>query len=119
MIKLITLMRRKSTFSREEFHTHWLECHADFGRRIKPMRRYVQYHCLSDDPVLEVMHQAVISSVEPFDGAAVGWFDSAEAMQATMEKDPNAAVSLEDMELFVDLTRTVPSVTQEKVIVEP
>jgi hypothetical protein len=119
MIKLITVMRRPSQFSLDEFQSHWLEYHSHLGRRIKPMRRYVQYHTLANDPTGKVMPQAIMSTLEPFDGAAVGWFDSGEAMQSAMEKDTDTAAGLEDMKLFIDLSRTVPSVTQEQVIVEP
>jgi len=119
MVKLITLIRRPALYSQEEFHAHWLEYHAQLGRHIRPMRRYVQYHTLADDPCRTVMDQAGQSQEEPFDGAAVGWFDSAEAMQADMKDNPNTLAALEDMAFLIDPTRTVPTLTEEKVIIEP
>jgi len=119
MVKLITLVRRPAPYSLEEFQAHWLEYHAQLGRRIRPMRRYVQYHTLADDPCRKVMAQAGQSQEEPFDGAAVGWFDSAEAMQANMQDNPDTLAGLEDMAFLIDLTRTVPTLTEEKVIIEP
>ena len=50
-------------------------CYCDW------IRRYVQYHVLQDDPIREAMAQAGVSKVEPFDGVAIAWFDSLEAMR--------------------------------------
>jgi hypothetical protein len=65
VIKLIYCLRRLPELSLEEFQGHWLEHHADLGRRLKGVRRYVQYHTLANDPIREAMAQAGSSTVDP------------------------------------------------------
>src|SRR5690348_12433346 len=91
MLKMIYCLRRVKSLSLEEFQGHWLEFHSQFGKRLKSLRRYVQYHALANDPIREAMAQAGASHVETYDGLAIGWFDSREAMQAEMDNATVAA----------------------------
>ncbi len=119
MIKLVYCLRRLPHLSLQEFQGHWLEHHSQFGRSLKPVRRYVQYHTLANDPIREAMAQAGASAVESYDGIAIAWWDSVDAMRAEMEKNSTVAAALEDEKLFIDHSRSVACLAQEQVIVEP
>jgi hypothetical protein len=119
MVKVIAFLRRPVSCSLEDFQTHWLEYHAQLLCRIRAMRRYVQYHTLADDPALGAMPQAALSQEEPFDGAAAAWYDSVGALQTQRQNDPDTATAIEDMAFFTDLSRTVSTLTEERVIIEP
>ena len=118
MLKMIYCIRRIPSLSLEEFQAHWLEYHSQFGRRLKSLRRYVQYHALANDPIREAMAQAGASHVEAYDGLAVSWWDSLEAMQGEM-KDATVAAALADEKHFIDHSRSVALIADERVVVEP
>jgi uncharacterized protein (TIGR02118 family) len=119
MLKLVYLLRRKPGLSLEEFQAHWLERHATFGRSNPAVRRYVQYHALANDPIREALAQAGDgATAESYDGVAIAWWDSLDAMRAAMQGDEVAA-ALEDEKHFIDHGRSVAVLTDEHVIVEP
>ena len=119
MTKLIYCIRRRPHLSLEEFQAHWREHHSQFGKRVKTIRRYVQYHTLANDPIREAMAQAGVSKVETYDGIAIAWFDSMEALQEEMKHNSVVAEALEDEQHFIDHSRSVATITEEKVVVEP
>ena len=86
MIKLLYCLRRRSQLTPREFHEHWLEHHARFGRLTPQVRRLVQYHTLLEDPIREALAQASASDtvVEPYDGMAVVWFESPQTLAESM-----------------------------------
>jgi len=118
MVKLIYCLRRLPHLSLSEFQSHWLESHARFGRDNPVIRRYVQYHGLPDDPVMEAMQQAEGTSVEPFDGVAVSWWDDADSLRTEMA-GRRVAAALEDEQHFIDHSRSSACLTTERVIFEP
>ena len=81
MVKLIQCLYRLPYLSQEEFHEHWLECHAPLVHSVRPIRMYIQYHTVESDP----MGRPALSSTEPFDGIAAVWWDSLEALKTEME----------------------------------
>lgn len=119
MIKLIYCLRRLKSLSLEEFQQHWLEHHSQFGRSLKNLRRYVQYHTLANDPIREAMAQAGVTTLDPYDGVAIAWWDNLESMGLEMEKNAGVAAALEDEKLFIDHSRSVALLADEKVVVEP
>jgi hypothetical protein len=119
MIKLIYCLHRLSHLSLEEFQGHWLEHHSQFGRRPSGIRRYVQYHTLANDPIREAMLQAGASSVEPYDGVAIAWWDDLDALRTDMTEGAHVAEALEDEKYFIDHDRSVALLSREQVIVEP
>ena len=119
MIKLIYCLRRLPNLSLEEFQAHWLEHHSQFGRRVEGIRRYVQYHTLANDPIREAMVQAGVSSVDPFDGVAIAWWDDLDALRTDMTEGAHVAEALEDEKYFIDHHRSAAFLTREQVIVEP
>ena len=119
MTKLIYCLRRRPHLSLDEFQAHWREHHAQFGPRVKSIRRYVQYHTLANDPIREAMAQAGASSVDTYDGISIAWFDSMDALRLEMQSNPVVAAALEDEKHFIDHSRSTACITDEKVVVEP
>ncbi|MBI3950219.1 MAG: EthD domain-containing protein [Acidobacteria bacterium] len=119
MIKLINCLRRLPHLSLEEFQAHWLEYHSQFGRRLKLIRRNVQYHTLAHDPIREALAEASESGIEPYDGFVITWWDSLDDIKTELENNPNVAAAREDEKLFVDHNRSVHCLAQEQVIIEP
>lgn len=119
MIKQIRCLRRLPSLSMEEFHAHWLEHHAKLLVGNRPIRRYVQYHRLANDPVYEAMSQAEGATVEPYDGASIIWWDDHAAMAKDLASAPEVAAAAEDEKYFLDVSRSVACLTEERVIVEP
>jgi len=114
MIKLIRCLHRLPHLTLEEFHAHWLEHHAQLVRRVKGIRSYVQYDTLYNNP----MERPELSSAQPFDGFGAACWDSLDAYQTEMEKGSDFKAVLEDEKLFVDHTRSITCLTQERIIVE-
>ena len=119
MIKLIYCLRRLPNLSLEEFQAHWLEHHSQFGRRVEGIRRYVQYHTLANDPIREAMLQAGVSSVDPYDGVAIAWWDDLDVLRTDMTEGTHVTDALEDEKYFIDHLRSTAFLTREQVIVEP
>jgi uncharacterized protein (TIGR02118 family) len=121
-IKIVFCLRRKEGISREEFRRYWLEEHAP---RVKGhaaaigMRRYVQSHAL-DTPLNDAVTGAR-GAPEAYDGVMEGWWDSEEALLATLSSPEAQAAGrdlLEDEARFIDLARSPIFFTREHVIFE-
>jgi uncharacterized protein (TIGR02118 family) len=121
-LKIVFCLRRKEGISREEFQRYWLEEHAP---RVKGhaaaigMRRYVQSHTL-DTPLNDAVAGAR-GAPEPYDGVMEGWWDSEEALLATLSSPEAQAAGrdlLEDEARFIDLARSPIFFTCEHVIFE-
>ena len=90
MYKRIGLVQRKKTLSREQFEVHWLTKHAELCKKLPNMRRYA------------------VNLVEPgrfphfpYDGFSELWFDSEEALNASLES-PEGRALLADLPNFVE-----------------
>ena len=114
MIKLIQCLYRLPHLSQEEFHEHWLECHAPLVHSVRRIRMCIQYHTFESDP----MGRPALGSTEPFDGIAAVWWDSLEALKAEMESGAAYQAVLEDEKLFIDHSRSITCLTEERVPVE-
>ncbi len=109
MIKIIYCITRKQGMSVEEFQRYWWETHRSIAARIPGVRRYVQCHTLpqlygGDSP-------------PPYDGAAELWFDDQEAFQAILGS-PELQTAREDERNFIDHSRSILIITEEKTVVE-
>ena len=122
MIKLVYCLRRLPELSREEFQRYWRETHGPLVReraQVLGIKRYVQVHTL-DSPLNEALARSRESTVEPFDGVAELWWDSAEALgaaTATPEGREAAQELLEDERRFIDFGRSVIFIAQERPVV--
>lgn len=119
MIKLVTCLRRLPSLSLEEFSDHWRDHHAKLLVGNRPIRRYVQYHRIENDPVYEAMSQAEGATVEPYDGASIIWWDDVQTMEDDLANSPEVTAAAEDEKYFIDVGRSVACLTEERVIVEP
>ena len=122
MIKLVFCLRRLPALSVSQFQRYWFDSHAELVRRHADalrIRRYTQSHTFPDarlSPVGDVRG----GRVDPFDGVAELWWDSAEdlleAMTTTEGLDAGRAL-LEDERTFIDLPNSPLFFTEEHVIV--
>ena len=119
MLKLIHCLRRAPGLSMEEFQAHWLEHHARLLVGNRPIRRYVQYHRLANDPIYEAMMQAEGATAEPYDGVSILWWDDHRAMAEDLTASPEVTAAREDEKYFVDPAGSLACLTEERVIIEP
>ena len=82
MIRLIFVLRRKPSMSREDFQKYWYETHAPLVAKHATtlgILRYLQDHTL-DDPMNEQMAQARGGMEPPYDGVAELWWTTRQAL---------------------------------------
>lgn len=113
MIKVISCLRRLPSLSAEEFQQHWQEYHSALMLRIPQLREYVIYPTLGNNP----MSRKKIGGDTPFDGFAVCYWDSLDALRSVMASPEYAAVA-NDFQYFLDRTRSFTCLVDEKVIVD-
>ena len=111
MVKVIALLKRKQGMTREDFTRYWREKHGPLVARVFPgVRRYVQNHAAR-----------LPGRGEPqIDGVAELWFDSLESWRTAADfiQGDQGKVIREDEEKFLDRSRMVSFVAEEKVIKE-
>lgn len=90
MYKRIGLVQRKKTLTREQFETHWLTKHAELCMKLPNMRRYS----------VNLVDPGRFPHF-PWDGFSELWFDSEEALQASLES-PEGRTLLADLPNFVE-----------------
>ncbi len=109
MVKFIGMLKRKAGMTMEEFSEHWYENHAPLVLKLVPgVQRYVQNHVVR-----------LPGGGEPrFDGTLEIWFDGLESWRKTQEWyfSDDGKVLRNDEERFIDLSKSVFVVTEERVI---
>jgi len=85
VIKTVTLLKRRSDLTSEEFHRHWREVHAPLVLALPGVRRYVQGR--------------VLGAAE-FDGVAEVYYDDAAGIETALGS-PEYAELLADEENFM------------------
>ena len=122
MVKLVYCVRRLQHLSREEFQRYWREIHGPLvGSHAGPLRirRYVQVHTL-DSPINDALRESK-GTIEPYDGVAELWWDSAEDLvtaAASPEGRKAAQALLEDERRFIDLQGSAVWIGEEHPVVE-
>lgn len=75
MLKYLSILRKKPSWTDHEFRHHWKNVHGVLIAQLPGLVKYVQYH----------VHSAVLPGVEqvdePIQGIAEMWFESEEALQ--------------------------------------
>jgi uncharacterized protein (TIGR02118 family) len=84
MIRRLSLVRKRSELSREEFLERWTGEHVEIARRLPGLRGYVIHVLDGDEP--------------PYDGIAITTFDSREDAERAFA-DPELHVELSDDEI--------------------
>ncbi len=107
-IKSITLMTRKDGMAIDAFRAYWLDVHGPSCAAVPAVLRYVQ----------NATRRSIYDSGRrpAFDGAAMTWFDSLDALRAAAPT-PEFARLREDVERFVAQDRSPTVLTQEHLIV--
>ena len=116
MIKIVYCLRRKREMSREEFQKYWIETHAEVGKNIPGVKRYVQAHTLSGEMAEMMAAGHPAGKAEPFDGVAELWFEEDDLMKLPGAEGSLAA--MQDETNFIDFERSVIFLTKEHVIVD-
>ena len=109
MIKVITLLKRKPGLLLDEFYKYWLKQHSKLAVKDHPeVIKYIQNHGL-----------ILLEGDQEYDGIAetywpdMGTFQKAVDEMQTTEKGQN---HIADLDKFVDLSKMVSIVTEEKII---
>jgi uncharacterized protein (TIGR02118 family) len=71
-IKNVEFVTRRPDLSIEAFQRHWREVHGPIAAAIPVIKRYVQSHAVAE---------TYARRPPPYDGIAVTWFDSTDAMR--------------------------------------
>ena len=90
MYKRIGLVQRKKTLTREQFLAHWLTTHAELCKKLPNLRRYS----------VNLLEPGRFPNF-PYDGFSELWFDSEQALQASLES-PEGRTLLADLTNFVE-----------------
>ncbi len=91
MLKLVSVLNRRTDLAVEAFQDHWLNNHAALVARLPGLRRYVQSHTLLSG----------YRKGEPAaDGIAELWFDDSDALRA-LEGTAELAAVREDEARFI------------------
>ena len=107
-VKSVDFLVRKAGLPVEEFQRHWLMVHGPIAAAIPALRRYVQSHTRRG------AYEA--GRVPAYDGAAIGWYDSADAFRAAAAGAEYARVAT-DGPSFLAMDRVRSILTREHVIV--
>ncbi len=109
MVKIIVMLKRKSSMTMEEFSQYWYEEHGPLALRIMPgLRKYTQNHAVR-----------LTDSEEPrFDGIAELWFDDLESRHKFLGWywGDEGKVLRDDEEKFIDRSKMFGSIVDERVI---
>ena len=109
MIKSVTLLKKKTGLTDEEFHRHWKEIHGPLAARAIPgLRNYRQNHSLEFARVKN-----------DFDGFSEIWFDNLEALEEYFlwRQTDEAQVLVDDENSFLDWSQSIRCVVDEYVVV--
>jgi uncharacterized protein (TIGR02118 family) len=109
MVKLITIVKRKSGITRNEFIQHWQQVHARMAIEDKSfwnrVRKYVQNYVTSADG----QHAA-------WDGVVELWFDSQGELDAAFAGQETKNGLIADLDNFIDQASMISVVTEENVL---
>jgi uncharacterized protein (TIGR02118 family) len=122
MVKMVFVLRRIPSLSREEFQSYWRENHGPLAQEKLPAmrcKRYVQVHTL-DTPFNELVKASRGSEIEIYDGVAELWFESIEDLNEALQTEEGQQASLElleDEKKFIDLAQSAMWFAEEHAFV--
>src|SRR5256885_15784326 len=82
MIKVVVLLRRSESWTRERFHRWWLDEHVPYAKKLPGLRKY---------RVCLVTGSTTHEGREPWDGIAELWFDDRAALDAAWSSEVGVA----------------------------
>jgi hypothetical protein len=102
-IVLAMALTRKPDSSHEDFVRHWSTTHADLGRQVPGSEGYRQLHL---DPELTARAGDALGFGGPdFDGVALAYYSSRDAVLAILANAEVTETLLEDERRFIDHSR--------------
>lgn len=123
MVKLVFVNYRRADLTPEEFQRHWLEVHAPLVCGMQDaigIRRYVQNHPLPPEALAKYASARGMDPEDMPDGITEAWWDSAEDMDAAFASEEGqqaAQLMLEDERKFVDSTRSLVILSEQRTII--
>jgi uncharacterized protein (TIGR02118 family) len=123
VVTLVFVLRRRPELSEDDFHRYWRDQHAPLVRKHADalgIRRYSQLHT-ADTPFTEAIRASRGCEPSDYDGVALVWFDSLDALGAAAsspEGQAAGAALLEDERRFLDLERCLIWLTDDHPVVE-
>ena len=78
MIKVVVLLRRPQSWTRERFHRWWLDEHVPYAKILPDLKKY---------RVCLVTGSTSHEGREPWDGIAELWFENRAALDAAWSSD--------------------------------
>ena len=91
MIKLLSILQRKSDLDVDSFQHHWRGQHAEIVSRLPGLRRYIQSHTLVS---------GYAKGQPAADGIAELWFDDSAALRALENSDELVAVRNDELKFI-------------------
>ncbi len=110
MIKRLTFLKKKASLTQDEFLRYWKEKHGPLVAKIIPgVRKYIQCH-----PV------RVPGIESEIDGIAELWWDNVKSFPniLTWRQSNEGRVLIEDEDKFLDKSKMIRFLAEEKVILE-
>jgi len=110
MIAAISIMRRRSDLTSDQFRRHWLDPHGVMTAELPGTRRYVQSHCLADAPGTNDYARSL-----EIEGFPELWFESYEARHIAYTSKRIAECNVDSEQFVGSVTRLVtePIVARE------
>ena len=106
MIKVVSVIKRRSGMSVEAFQDYWINQHSGLVAQLPSLKRYVQSHT----------RLSGYKNREPaVDGISELWFDDTDALSA-LQASPLLGVVAEDEKEFIDIGSQVQLLVEEHVI---
>jgi uncharacterized protein (TIGR02118 family) len=111
MIVITFILRRRPELPAEEFHRYWREQHGPLvasHAAALGIRKYIQLHT-TDSPLAAAIAEGRGCEPTDYDGIAILWFDSTDALVAAASTPggvTGSAALLEDERTFIDLPRS-------------
>lgn len=106
-LKTIDLVNRRAGMAVDDFRAYWRDVHGPLCRAAPAMRRYVQ------NPTRRAVYDS--GRTPAYDGAAMAWFDSMDALRAAAAT-PEFARLRDDVANFIDRARSPSLLTTEHVL---
>jgi uncharacterized protein (TIGR02118 family) len=94
LIRLIVMHHRKPGMSRQDYEDYWLHEHGPLvsrHARALGIRRYLQTHVITDDPLNEVMREIYGSTDDLYDGFCEYWFSDRADLEHALGTVPGKA----------------------------
>jgi len=108
MIKMFGIVAPRRGLNDQEFHDHWRHPHATYVMHIRPVRRYVQCHCIASE--------VFGTNDTGFAGVAELTFDSIAEAERSRTLPFLLEHNLPDERLFLDPDRRKRLIASEEVI---